>query len=347
MPAQLFRRDLLRYAAAAGAACMLPSCTRALSSSAALRSAGSARPVELHAFFDLPLEDPRSRELSGLAWDERRRKLWAVQDESSTIVAIVPSHDLRQWRFAETITVDAGGPVDLEGIVLLDDGFIVCSEDGPRIVEVDLRGRFRREVALPSRLSNARSNRSLESLTASPSGRYLFTTTEAALTCDGEKASLDAGTRVRVFRMERHGSLESEHVYATDPAPYAVGDWGVSDLAAISDDELLVLERGWAKGHGNTARIYRTRIDPRACSTTLDRLPENAHTLGKDLQCDLGLLACPGVPPPKQPQASPLLDNYEGLTLGPRLPDGRGSLILVSDDNGHDNQFARIVVLAV
>jgi hypothetical protein len=344
MPGQLFRRDLLRWAAAAGAASVLPACTRALPS---LPSQASSRPVELHAFFDLPRGDPRSRELSGLAWDERRRKLWAVQDESSTIVALLPSADLRHWRFGETITVDARGPVDLEGIVLLDDGFIVCSEEGPRIVEVDLRGRFRREIALPRRLSNARSNKSLESLTASPSGRYLFTTTEAALTCDGDKASVNAGTRVRVFRIDRSGSFESEHVYATDPAPYDVGDWGISDLAALSDDELLVLERGWAKGHGNTARIYRTRIDPRACSTAFERLPEDSPALGKDLHCDLGLLACPGVPPPKQLQASPLLDNYEGLTLGPRLPDGRGSLILVSDDNGHDNQFARIVVLSV
>ena len=37
-----------------------------------------------------------------------------------------------------------------------------------------------------------------------------------------------------------------------------------------------------------------------------------------------------------------LLDNIEGLTLGPRLPDGQRSLILISDNNFHSlqrNQF--------
>ena len=36
-------------------------------------------------------------------------------------------------------------------------------------------------------------------------------------------------------------------------------------------------------------------------------------------------------------ELAPALDNFEGMAIGPRLPDGRSSLILVSDDN-----FSRI-----
>ena len=39
-----------------------------------------------------------------------------------------------------------------------------------------------------------------------------------------------------------------------------------------------------------------------------------------------------------------LLDNIEGLTLGPQLPDGERALILVSDNNF--NKFQRTQILA-
>ena len=38
-------------------------------------------------------------------------------------------------------------------------------------------------------------------------------------------------------------------------------------------------------------------------------------------------------------------DNLEGMTFGPRLPDGSQSLILVSDDNFRDNQVNQFVLL--
>ena len=41
------------------------------------------------------------------------------------------------------------------------------------------------------------------------------------------------------------------------------------------------------------------------------------------------------------------MDNFEGLTLGPRLKSGRRALILVSDDNGRPEQTARILVLGL
>ena len=46
-------------------------------------------------------------------------------------------------------------------------------------------------------------------------------------------------------------------------------------------------------------------------------------------------------------QPNPLLDNFEALTLGPVLPDGRQSLVLVSDDNFNRSQTTRVIVLAV
>jgi hypothetical protein len=74
----------------------------------------------------------------------------------------------------------------------------------------------------------------------------------------------------------------------------------------------------------------------------------NLEPLQKELLVDLancpssGAKAAPGAV-----QSNPLLDNFEGLTLGPVLPDGRQSLVLVSDDNFSSGQTTRVIVLAV
>lgn len=323
----------------------LVACTRRTETAAPRPS--SPGPVELHSFFDLPADDPRSRELSGIVWDPSEGVLWAVQDESPNLVALAPDAGLHTWRFGKALSIAYPAELDLEGVVLTAAGFIVASETGPHLVEVDRSGRFLRELPLPERFRDARHNKSLESLTLSPSGRYLFTTTEVALPCDGELATLAAGTRVRIVRMDRRTGQIDEYAYATDPAPYDHGDWGVSDLAAISDDELLVLERGWAERRGNTARVHYVTIDDHTTTCGgVDALSSTTPSLTKRLYVDLARLVARGLPAPKQPQDSAIMDNYEGLAIGPRLPDGRASLIVVSDDNGHSDQVARLLVLA-
>jgi hypothetical protein len=41
------------------------------------------------------------------------------------------------------------------------------------------------------------------------------------------------------------------------------------------------------------------------------------------------------------------IDNIEGMTFGPSLPDGRQTLVIVSDNNFNPGQFTQFVVLAV
>ena len=307
------------------------------------------RRVTLHSWFDLPFSDPRSHELSGIGWDEAARTLYAVQDENARIVSLVPDAGLRSWTIASAVKLgDLGESIDLEGLVVLPDGFFVCSEIGPRIFELDRSGRRRRDLPLPSHFVTARQNKSLESLTMSPSGRYLFTTSEAALGCDGLLATVTTGTRVRIARIELATMTVVEHVYATDPVTSQDTEYGVSELVALSDEDLLVLERGFAVGTGNSARIYRTRLGGAAACTSAEHLEDAADAVAKELFVDLARLTVPGEPPPvRQPQPAPILDNYEGMTIGPALPDGRATLVLVSDDNGRPKQVARILVLAV
>lgn len=304
--------------------------------------------ISVHSWFDLP-DDRRSRELSGIAWEDATRTLWAVQDDRGNhIVPIHPDARFERWTFGPAVTIDVAFPLDLEGIVVIPDGFVTASEKGPRVIELDRKGKLLRDVPLPEHFADARTNRSLESLTISPDGVHLFTTSEGALNRDGPMATTTSGTRVRILRMTRAGADPEEHAYLTDRLTTNGGNYGVADLAALSNDELLVLERGWAPGFGNSVRIYRVNLaDPTATCTASPALASESPVLEKTLLVDLATLRTAGVPATKEVQSSPLLENYEGLTVGPTLPDGRASLVLISDDNNRADQIARILVLAV
>ncbi len=327
-------------------------CGHSFGATAKATTAHTNSSCEVWSVFDFaPNRD--TRELSGIAWNNYTRTLWAVQDATANLVAIRPDENLRNWAVTDRLAVDLKGSadpneeLDLEGIVVNHDGFIVCSEIGPHVFELDRKGRFLRETVVPSHFKQAKRNKSLESLTLSPDERYLFTTSEAALNPDGSEATAEAGSRVRILRIDRTCGEVIEHAYTTDRARYG-GDLGVADLMALSSDELLVLERGWTKGFGNSARIYRVSLrDDRTACTHTPSLAASTAVLQKELFLDVGTLAYQNVPAAKQPQTSPLLDNYEGLTSGPRLADGRETLILVSDDNARDDQVSRLLVVAL
>lgn len=304
--------------------------------------------VEVWSVFDLPLDDPRSRELSGATWDPETRTLWAVQDEHATIVPLRPDAALRSWTFGDPIKLDVTGALDLEGIAITKDGFVLASEIGPRLIDVDRRGRYRGDVSPPAKFMEALRNKSFESLALDPDRTVLYTTSETALPRDDGAASDGAGPRVRIVRKDLATGEVKEHAYATDAVVTGGGDYGVSDLTALGLDDLLVLERGFRKGIGNSIRIYRVDLgNPSALCDAVEKLSSEAPVLPKKLFVDLSKLPATGASAPKQPQPTALMENYEGLTIGPRLPDGRLSLILVSDDNGRPVQTPRVLTLAL
>jgi len=361
-PKKLGRRELGRSALLlapawlfAGAGCTRGSAAGAAHSPAQATANGGLRRaptlsnhVDVWSCFDLPRDDSRSRELSGIAWHEETRTLWAVQDELASIVPIRPDDSLKTWTFGEAIKLDVSGPVDLEGIAITRDGFLLASEAGPRIIEVDRTGRYRRDLTPPAKYMEALHNRSFESLSLDPDKAVLYTTSETALPRDDGAAKDGSGARIRIMRKDLASGVVTEHAYAADAVVTGGGDYGVSDLAAIATDDLFVLERGYRKGIGNSIRIYRVDLtDPGSLCQAVDQLSSEAPVLSKTLVVDLSKLPSILASTPKQPQVTPLMENYEGIAIGPRLPDGRRSLVLVSDDNGSAKQTARVLTLAL
>ena len=120
-------------------------------------------------------------------------------------------------------------------------------------------------------------------------------------------------------------------------------------MLPLSDTDVLVLERGFVSGQGNTIRVFRARLLGETDVSDQPSLNGTATApVAKELVVDLATCPSAGATPaPGATQPNPLLDNFEAMTLGPRLMGGMQTLVLVGDDNGASNQTTRIVVLAI
>jgi hypothetical protein len=213
-----------------------------------------------------------------------------------------------------------GQTLDAEGLVELRDGtFLVSSETEPSIKRFDRRGRQIGELPVPADLriapaGKASTNLALEGLGLSPDGRDLWAAMEGPLAGDPADTR-----RLLHYTADRRGAwaLAGQVLYTADPT------LGISELQVVDGGQLLVLERGFAAGVGNTIRIYQAFL-----AGASDTVPA-----AKTLLADLGACAP--------------LDNVEGMALGDRLPGGRVELALISDDNFSATQVTRLYRLAV
>ncbi|WP_217162607.1 esterase-like activity of phytase family protein [Streptomyces sp. AC512_CC834] len=264
--------------------------------------------------------------LSALTRDGHR-SLAALSDRSELFRL-----DARTLRPRGVITLadEKGAALDSEGLVADGDGtYLVSSETEPSVRRYSRTGRILDRLPVPDDLrtapaGRARANGSFEGLTLLPGGRTLVASMEYPL--DGDPADL---VRFQTWQRTRHGDfrLGAQYTYRTDPG------LGVSEVAATPDGRLLVLERGFTSGVGNTVRLQLA-----------DR-HRGGTTLGKTLLADLG--DCPSLgATAKQPQPNPLLDNFEGMTVTGRS-GGRLDVLVVSDDNRNDVQTTRFLRLRV
>ncbi len=302
--------------------------------------------------------------LSGLTYDADRDVYYGLVDNEGTTAARF--YTLRLPTDGQTLgkpkSLDVttlrdendqpftGANFDGEGIALTPNGeLLISSETEPSIRRFALDGTFLGELPVPERFlvqgGGGRTNQTFESLSLSPNGQSLFTANEGYLSADGETA--DGSDRLRILRYEndaQNGFVAAEEFYyLADPG------LGVVEIVALSEDELLVMERGFQAGVGNTVRIYRVLLEgARDVSNVKSLAASNVEPLQKELLVDLADCPSDGAKTaPGAVQPNPLLDNFEALTLGPVLPDGRQSLVLVSDDNFNTSQTTRVIVLAV
>lgn len=310
-------------------------------------------------------------ELSGLIYDSGRGAYYTVADRAGAVQSHVFTLRLPfNGTAPASPTVQAvtglgdpngnpytGANFDGEAVVMeRPDGWLIASEGGsaagrqPEIRSFALTGTSNGTVPLPANLNIGTNNLSLESLALAPGGRRLFTIMEGPLAADGRTADLRSRLRLQRFDRGTAGgyAAAAQHYYLTEPGRSPT-DLGIAEMLALSDERLLVLERGFVAGQGNTIRIFEVDLTGAADVTGASDLGAGGLTpLPKRLFLDLA--DCPAgdaTAAPGAVQANPLLDNFEAVALGPELPGGRQALVLLSDDNGSEQQTTRLVVLAV
>lgn len=251
---------------------------------------------------------------------------------------------------------------DPEGIRLAPNGNLYISSEGnfaagnglyqPFVREHKVDGSWVRSFEIPAAFnyvdnskSGARSNKLFEALALTPKGT-LFTANEDALIEDGPLTTLQAGSVVRVLKLDpATGKAGAQYAYSLPRIPVdkaANGEFapdnGLPELLAVSDTEFIAIERAYADGVGNTIRIVLASIEPGTTEVQgLKSLVGASYTpMKKQLLLELPI-SYQGIK----------IDNIEGASWGPRLANGHRSLVLVADNNFADKQLTQFLAFEV
>ena len=318
--------------------------------------------------------------LSGCAYDTANDRLWAISDDRSE------RGPARLYQFEINFKDDfqikpkghlllqdekgkyfAKGKVDFEAVVLLDDGSFMISSEGngdlrprlaPSIMHFDSKGKRLKEWSLPSlvipekkgiQTKGVRNNLAFEALAHVPGVDKFIFISEEALEQDGPETGNDEQSPSRLFIMQNEKVISS-YVYMTSSfreilgEPVLKGDNGVSEVLTLSDREFLVLERSFFPTLLKTRiRLFKTSIQKESTNiSSWESLKGKKFVpLKKELLLDFNEYLS------KLDPKYGSLDNIESIFCGPRLKNGKRSLILISDNNFNIFQRTQFIILEV
>lgn len=272
--------------------------------------------------------------------------------------------------------VSAGPPeIDPEAIAILPNANLLIASDGvgdreprvpPVLVEYTRHGAFVRSLPVRDRFvptpsgpleKGVRANVGFESLTLVPGGDRFYTAVESSLVQDGALTTFARGAPARILeyvRKDESYAPAREFVYMVEPIyrpPFEPGTAvnGLVELLALDSQELLALERSFVEETGGTGRkmnrirLFRISLAGATDVSSIDSLVDMTGVVPVTKQMVLDLSEVQGL----SPDLAPSLDNFEGLALGPPLPDGRSTLIMVSDDNFNKSQRTWFLQFAI
>jgi len=323
--------------------------------------------------------------LSSITWDKRRGVYYTLSDDQGNRPTGDPVRYYTVDIDLSDGTLDDGdvdfvdvtqlfekrkrpfppGGVDPEGFTLARGGQLFMSSEGniaadpivdPFIRRYNRRGRPTADLPIPEHYHpngidrGVRLNLAFESLNVTPDRRKLVTAAEGALFQDGPVSSFTNGSLARVLEYDlRWRKPVKEYVYEVDPwaEPSMIfGVNGIVELLPIDNvGTMLAMERSFSVGGtmgGGTGNVVVINEISTAGATNVlhvDALYENGAPVDATPVSQREVFAFDdlGIP----------IDNIEGMTFGPSLPDGRRTLVIVSDNNFNDSQFTQFVVLAI
>jgi hypothetical protein len=227
---------------------------------------------------------------------------------------------------------------------------LVWSSEGERIVKagdtvlidpsvntVFTTGKYSGTLSLPANLkmhateNGPRRNGVLEGLAFADDYQTLFVSMEEPLYQDGPRADVtDVNPLIRIFKFDWNTKqITAQYAYKLEPVAHPAKpetDFkvnGVPDILSINKNQLLVTERSFSTGReGCVIRVFLADLS--AADNIMDNpsLSKNPpqHLVSKKLLLNMDDLNI-------------YIDNVEGATFGPILPNGHKSILFVADDN--------------
>ena len=209
--------------------------------------------------------------------------------------------------------------------------------ENPAITIITPDGKYIDTFPLPKNLlmyateNGPRQNGVLEGLSFAKNFTKLYVNVEEPLYEDGPRADvIENDPWIRIYQFDVASRKNTaQYAYKLDPVAYQADPVtafkinGIPDVLWVGDDQLIVLERSFSTGRMPcTIKIYLADLNGAADIS-------NNRSLKKT--------------PPVKPVTKKLLlnmdnlgmyvDNVEGITFGPKMPNGNKTLLLVADNN--------------
>ena len=322
--------------------------------------------------------------LSGIDYDKKQNLYYLISDERSqqnlsrfyTAKILLNNDRLEAINFQDSNTLKneegktfgswlttpetSADPEDIRynpktnSLIWSSEGARVLTNDktvlqNPSITFMDLKGNFKSQIKLPSNLVMQKENRgprnngTLEGITFDKKFKTIYTSLEEPLFEDGDQASISKSGLIRLYLFDaKTKENRAQYGYqlekiAHEPKPK--GAFAVNGVAAIqyySKNQLLVLERSYSTGtQACTIKVFlcdfKKATNVKDYASLLNQTIELASKkliLNVD---DLGIFT----------------DNIEGLTFGPKLANGKRSLLFVSDNNFSVAQKTQLLLFEV
>jgi hypothetical protein len=221
----------------------------------------------------------------------------------------------------------------------------------PAITIINKTGKYIDTFLLPFQMhmhateKGLRQNGVFEGLTFADNFDKMFVSVEEPLYEDGARAALqdvNPYTRIIEYNIKNRKPV-AQYAYHLESIAHPakpVNEFmvnGISEILAIGKNKLLVVERSFSTGRqACTIRVYITDISQASNIADINslKLQPAFNAASKKLLInmdDLGIY----------------IDNIEGVTFGPDLPNGHKTLIFVSDNNFSNNQKTQFLLFEV
>ena len=236
-----------------------------------------------------------------------------------------------------------------EGERIIREKEIILSNPAIRFIGMD--GKTTDSITLPGNLymqsieKGPRQNSVFEGMSFAENFKSLFVSVEEPLYEDGPRAdTMENVAYIRILKFDPiTKKVKHQFAYKLEPVAYPAQPStgykinGVPDILSTGKDRLLVIERSYSTGRtACTVKLFTVNL---ADATDISRNPslkENRDFRPAEKKLLLNM-----------DELGIYIDNIEGVTFGPLLPNGHKTLLFVADNNFSTIQKSQLLLFEI